>query len=252
MPLHLQLLFPLIVLALGQGLGGVQPSALLAGVAYAGWVFAERQLPARLWLAVTLLSSVALAAHLLPGFSPLSLGEPQRLSPDAPPYALRLSWDKLLVGLTLLAWWLGRQPASCGRSPRRAWLVVLATLPLVPALALGTGLVGWQPKWPDMIWAWLAINLLATVLAEELVFRGLLQPALVSRLGARQGVLLTAAIFGAVHLPFSPLFALVAGLAGLGYGLAYHYSGRLSVAVALHLGVNLSHLLLLSYPLRLA
>ncbi|MFC5696290.1 CPBP family intramembrane glutamic endopeptidase [Pseudomonas sp. GCM10022186] len=251
MPLHLQLLFPLVVLALGQGLGGVQVSALLAGVAYAGWVFAERQLPPRLWLPVTLLASVALAAHLVPGFSPLSLGEPQRVSPDAPPYALRLSWDKLLVGMTLLAWWLGR-PAQPAPAPQRAWLAVLATLLLVPLLALGTGLVGWQPKWPEMLWEWLAVNLLATVLAEELVFRGLLQPALVARLGAHPGVLLTAALFGAVHLPFSPLFALLAGVAGLGYGLAFHYSGRLAVAVALHLVVNLCHLLLLSYPLRLA
>ncbi|MDH4872882.1 CPBP family intramembrane metalloprotease [Pseudomonas sp. BN515] len=253
MPLHLQLLFPLIVLALGQGLGGVQVIALLAGVSYAGWVFADRQLPARLWLPVTLLSSVALAAHLLPGFSPFPLGEPQRLGPDAPPYGLRVSWDKLLVGMTLLAWWLGRPtPRALAPAPRNAWLAALATLLLVPVLALAIGLVGWQPKWPEMIWEWLAVNLLVTVLAEELVFRGLLQPALVSRLGARNGVLLTAAIFGAVHLPFSPLFALVAGLAGLGYGLAFHYSGRLSVAVALHLAVNSCHLLLLSYPLRLA
>ncbi|MCY1501762.1 CPBP intramembrane metalloprotease [compost metagenome] len=251
MPLHLQLLFPLIVLALGQGLGGIEVGALLAGVAYAGWIFAERQLPAPLWLPVTLISSVTLAAHLLPGFSPTPLGEAQKLSPDAPPYALRLSWDKLLVGMTLLAWWLGR-PAQPAPSPRLAWLAALATLLAVPLLALGLGLVGWQPKWPALIWEWLAVNLLVTVLAEELVFRGLLQPALVSRLGARNGILLTAVLFGAVHLPFSPLFAVLAGLAGLGYGLAFHYSGRLSVAVALHLAVNLCHLLLLSYPLRLA
>ncbi|MDH4582996.1 CPBP family intramembrane metalloprotease [Pseudomonas sp. BN415] len=251
MPLHLQLLFPLIVLALGQGLGGVQVSALLAGVAYAGWVLADRQLPAWLWLPVTLLSSVALAAHLVPGFSPLPLGEPQRLSPDAAPYALRLSWDKLLVGTTLLAWWLGR-PTPPAPSAQRAWLAILATLLLAPLLAMATGLVAWQPKWPAMIWEWLAVNLLATVLAEELVFRGLLQPMLVTRLGARNGVLLTAVLFGAVHLPFSPLFALLAAAAGLGYGLAFHYSGRLAVAVALHLGVNLCHLLLLSYPSRLA
>ena len=45
--------------------------------------------------------------------------------------------------------------------------------------------------------------------------------------------------------------ALVAGIAGLGYGLLFHYSGRLSLAIALHLAVNLLHLLLLSYPLRL-
>ena len=251
MPLHLQLLFPLIVLALGQGLGGVQVSALLAGVAYAGWVFAERQLPRRLWWPVTLLASIAFAAHLVPGFSPLPLGEPQRLSPDAAPYALRIAWDKLLVGMTLLAWWLGtpHQPAAASARP---WLIALATLLLVPLLGLAIGLVDWQPKWPAILWEWLVVNLLVTVLAEELVFRGMLQAQLVSWLGTRRGVPLTALLFGAVHLPFSPLFALVAGIAGLGYGLVFQMSGRLAAAVLLHLAVNLGHLLLLSYPFRLA
>jgi len=72
----------------------------------------------------------------------------------------------------------------------------------------------------------------------------------VARLGALAGVGLTALLFGAAHVPFSPLFALVATVAGLGYGLAFHFSGRLWPAVALHGAVNLLHLLLLSYPLR--
>ncbi|ERI53505.1 hypothetical protein N878_15260 [Pseudomonas sp. EGD-AK9] len=113
-------------------------------------------------------------------------------------------------------------------------------------------MVGWQPKWPDGLLLWLAVNLGVAVMAEELLFRGLLQRALIRRLGAWPGLLLTAALFGAAHLPFSPLFALVAGIAGLGYGLALHYSGRLSLAIALHGAVNLLHILLLSYPLRLA
>jgi membrane protease YdiL (CAAX protease family) len=56
----------------------------------------------------------------------------------------------------------------------------------------------------------------------------------------------------AAHLPFSPLFALVALLAGLGYGLVFYCSGRLWPAVALRTAVNLTHVLLLSYPLRSA
>lgn len=58
-------------------------------------------------------------------------------------------------------------------------------------------------------------------------------------------------MFALVHIPFSPLFALVAGITGLGYGLIFHYSGRISLAIALHIAVNLLHLLLLSYPLRI-
>jgi hypothetical protein len=129
--------------------------------------------------------------------------------------------------------------------------VVLLTLVGIPLLALALDLVGWQPKWPEELWLWLAVNLGVAVLTEELLFRGLLQTRLVGWLGIWPGILLTAVLFGAVHAPFSPLFAVVAGIAGLGYGLAFHYSGRLSLAVALHGAVNLSHLLLLSYPLRL-
>ena len=119
-------------------------------------------------------------------------------------------------------------------------------------LAIALGLVAWQPKWPDGLWLWLAVNLGVAVVAEELLFRGVLQPALTQRLGTWPGLLLTAALFGAAHLPFSALFALLAAVAGLGYGLAFHYSGRLSLAIALHAAVNLLHVLLLSYPLRLA
>ncbi|MNY81380.1 hypothetical protein D3C86_2229250 [compost metagenome] len=54
-----------------------------------------------------------------------------------------------------------------------------------------------------------------------------------------------------MHFPISPLFALVAGIAGLGYGLSFHFSGRLVVPVLLHGAVNCLHLLLFSYPLRI-
>ena len=87
-------------------------------------------------------------------------------------------------------------------------------------------------------------------MAEELLFRGILQRWLVQRLGAVAGIGLTALLFGAAHWPFSPLFAAVAVLAGLGYGLVFHVSGRLWPAMALHLAVNLCHVLLLTYPLR--
>jgi len=89
------------------------------------------------------------------------------------------------------------------------------------------------------------------VLAEELLFRGLLQPRLIGWLGPWPGITCTALLFGAAHIPFSLQFAAVAAVAGIGYGLAFHVTGRLSVAIALHGLVNLLHFTLLSYPLRL-
>ena len=250
-PLHLRLLLPVLVLGLGLASGHVQPVGLCLGALYSVWVLrAASHLPRWLWWSVSLLSSIALAAHLLPGFVAMPLWAARQLSPDAAPYALRLSWDKWLVGMTLLAWWLG-QPAVATAHPGRAWPIALLTLLAVPTLALGLDLLAWQPKWPADLGLWLAVNIGVAVLAEELLFRAWLQPWLIARLGVWPGLLLTAGLFAAVHLPFSPLFALIAGVAGLGYGLVFYCSGRLLAAVALHAAVNLLHLLLLSYPLRL-
>ncbi|WP_275544814.1 MULTISPECIES: CPBP family intramembrane glutamic endopeptidase [unclassified Pseudomonas] len=252
MPLHLRLLFPALTLALGTGLGFIEPIGLLLGSLFVMLLLTgERYLPKWRWLPLILLGGIALAAHLVPGFRPWQLWPPRLVSPDATPYALRLSWDKLLLGSALLGWWLGqtRRPVI---SLKYAGLVCLATLLLVPVSAIALGLVAWQPKWPQGLLLWLAVNLGVAVLAEELLFRGVLQPALVGRMGTWPGLLLTAGLFGAAHLPFSVLFAVVATCAGLGYGLAFHYSGRISLTIALHAAVNLLHISLLSYPLKLA
>ena len=250
MPLHLRLLLPALCLAGVFALGYIQLPGLAAGVMLCTLLlYADKHLPNALWTLLSLLACIVFAAHLVPGFSATPLWPPRQLSIDAPPYALRLSWDKLLVGVTLLAWWLGQKQPSKPLSAS-IWRTAAATLLVVPLLALALGLVGWQPKWPAELWLWLAVNLGVAVLAEELLFRGLLQNSLVNWLGAWMGIGLTALLFAAVHLPFSPLFAVVAGIAGLGYGLIYHFSGRISLAIALHGAINLLHLLLLSYPLR--
>lgn len=244
---------PALVLLAGLLAGGIRLPGLLVGMLFAGWLlYPPRPLPGSLWLGVSLLASVALAAHALPGFAPLPLSEPRPLSPDAAPYAVRLHWDKLLLGATLLAWWwqAGYRPATPPR-PRAAWLCALATLLGVPALAVALGVVAWQPKWPAELLPWLAVNLGVTALAEELLFRGLLQGALIARLGAARGIGLGALLFGLAHAPFGAAFAVVAGLAGFGYGWTLQLSGRLGAAVLLHGAVNLGHFLLLSYPLRL-
>lgn len=251
LPLYLRALLPLLALAGGSALGHVQWPSMLLGGLFAAWLMlGSRRLPGWLWWGGTLVGSVTLAAHLLPGFQPMPLWPPRQLSADAPPYALRLSWDKLLLAMSLLAWWLG-QPTRPATQVRLAALAATLTIIGVPLLALLLGVVAWQPKWPDGLWLWLAVNLGVTVLAEELLFRAWLQPALCRCLGNVWGVGITALLFGAAHLPLSPPFALVAGLAGLGYGLVFLGSGRLWPALLVHGAVNLLHLLLLSYPLRM-
>ncbi|MCW8158503.1 CPBP family intramembrane metalloprotease [Stutzerimonas stutzeri] len=240
---------PALVLLAGLAAGLIEPTGVLATVALAAWLMLQPRLPGLLWLFGTLLGALLLAAHLLPGFTPLPLGPPQDLG-GASPWQLRISPDKAMVAALLLAWWLG-QPRTAWRSISLTVLASGASLIFVPLLALASGVLGWQPKWPALFLPWLLVNLGITCLAEELIFCGLLQRELVRRFGAAIGIGLATVLFGAAHLPAGAGFAGLATLAGLGYGLAFHYAGdRLWVAVLLHGAVNSLHMLLLTYPLR--
>ncbi|AGI25039.1 CPBP family intramembrane glutamic endopeptidase [Pseudomonas sp. MT3] len=246
-------LLPIVLLLCGFALGYVQPVGLLIGAVYVTWtLYGEHYMPRLLWWLACLMASVALAAHLLPGTTSWTLWPVRQLSPDAPVYALRLSWDKALVGVTLLAWWLRRAPMPEEKhSPDFAAIAIVTTLFAVPLVAVACGLVVWNPKWPPGFWLWMLVNVCVIALTEEAFFRGLLQSELVRRFGAVFGVAASSLLFGMLHWPINPLFAVVAGIAGLGYGLAFHFSGRLLVAVLLHAAVNCLHLLLFSYPLRI-
>ena len=71
--------------------------------------------------------------------------------------------------------------------------------------------------------------------AEELLFRGLLFGSLRGRFGHWPAALVSGAVFGAIHLgagqdPFIPVLAAL----GVVLALAYHYSGALYAAIAIH------------------
>jgi uncharacterized protein len=61
-------------------------------------------------------------------------------------------------------------------------------------------------------------------------------------------VLGASVLFGVVHLGGGIAFALLATLAGLGYGAVYYWTGRLHYAVLLHFAVNAVHLLAFAAP----
>lgn len=198
-------------------------------------------------------AAMALGFHLLPGFHNLRIVGPVRLSPDAVPYTMYLNLDKPLGGFWVLLVW----PAL--RLHRGVWswlqglLVGLATAAIALGLAAAAGAVAFEPKWPEFAWIWALNNLLLVVLTEETLFRGYLQEAVTQRLrDQRQGELtaiaVAAALFGLAHVAGGAAYVLVAGLAGLGYGLAYRLGG-LQAAVMAHFSLNLVHFSLFTYPM---
>lgn len=101
---------------------------------------------------------------------------------------------------------------------------------------------------PQSVWTLLALMGLAMFVApaaEEILFRGILLPLLMKRLGTGPAVVLSALLFALIHFhvpSFFPLFVLATGLA-----LAYIYTGSLWVPIVMHAlfnGMNLAILLL--------
>lgn len=198
--------------------------------------------------------AIALAIHWLPGFFSERVIAAQRFSPEAAPFSMFFNLDKPLIGFWVLLvcpWLLPAIPVK--QAARTAMLAFLGTCAVCMTLAVSLGVIGWSPKWPPQSHLWLLNNLLLVTLTEELFFRAYLQGGLqrlFQRLpGANALALCTASLlFGLAHLGGGWQWALLAGVAGIGYGLAYRYGG-LQAAVVTHFGLNLVHLSLFTYPM---
>jgi membrane protease YdiL (CAAX protease family) len=198
--------------------------------------------------------AMALASHQLPGFFSERVIAAQRLTPEAAPFSMYLRLDKPLIGfwILLVCPWLLTNINNY-RSVSATALIGLGTAFICINAAMALGLVGWAPKWPEYGTLWLVNNLLLVTLTEELLFRTYIQGGLQQlfkplRYGRTLALCCAAVLFGLAHLGTGWQWALLAGVAGAGYGLAYRYSG-LPGAVITHFGVNLLHFSLFTYPM---
>lgn len=264
-------LFPCLAAGLASGIiqpAGVAVLALMwaAGTWHAG--VPGKPWPALVFGAVTL----AAACHALPGFRNLLLADAVMLRPDALPFTLYANADKGLAGLLLLVFAarpmdlaapLGMAAARAGLPLWRAVSVhALVTGGIVLGLAWLMGVVRFDPLWRQdpphwqLAWRFLLVNLLFTCAAEEAFFRGLVQGGLTRWLACKgrpawPAILVAALLFGLAHAGGGMAYALLAAVAGLGYGLVRERTGRVGAAVAVHFALNAAHFLFFSYP-RLA
>lgn len=142
--------------------------------------------------------------------------------------------------------------------PGRTFAVLLSVtlLALVPlALLLDQVRPGWTTSPLPALACELAYNLLFVCVLEESFFRGIVQTALLRWVRQRRwpradglGLLGASLLFGLVHLGGGPAFALLATVAGLGYGAVYYWTGRIHYAVLLHFAVNAVHQLAFAAP----
>lgn len=211
------------------------------------------------WLRVTghclfLITGLGLAAHLLPGFHNAKVIDGARFTADAAPFSMRLNLDKPLLGFWILL-------ACPWLLPRVIWqrcltvtaIALVTTATLCMGLAVLMDIVRWAPKWPEQGLLWAANNLLLVSLTEELLFRAYLQ-GLFERCckplawGPVLAVAASASLFGLAHVGGGWHMVLLAGIAGIGYGIAFRLGG-LGASVLCHFGLNLLHFGLFTYPM---
>ncbi|MFC5706805.1 CPBP family intramembrane glutamic endopeptidase [Aeromonas eucrenophila] len=199
-------------------------------------------------LGLVLLWAIALTLHLVPGFDNPKVLDRVLAGPASVPFSLYLNLDKPLIFFGLLLAW----PALLGPGGAIRWRpLALLVLPLSALLLLAwqLGALKPEPGLPDWWWLFALNNLLFTCVAEEALFRGFIQQAIAKRSQVWVGILIASLLFGAAHLAGGPLLMLFAALAGACYGLAFQWSGRLSVAILLHFLFNFAHLAFFTYPL---
>ena len=204
--------------------------------------------------AAAILLAMALALHLVPGFPDPAIARGVRLSPASVEMTLRANFDKGVAGLLLLGYFSARPGL-------KEWPRVLAIglgfgvafAAIVVGIAVAFDAVRFDPKLPYIALYWVPINLFLTCVFEEMLFRGLLQRWLSNRLEHRpqlRWVPIAAAstLFGLAHAGGGLVLIIAAGIAGIGYGLAYQMARRIEAAIVAHFTLNAVHFFFFTYP----
>jgi membrane protease YdiL (CAAX protease family) len=251
-----------LVLAIIAGLffNVLQPMALLWIVLFgaSAWALTQKNLGLAIksaLFAIVFLLSVGLLMHRLPGFANPKIISNLYLSNDALPYNKYLNFDSALIALFILGfghqrlgsaseWWL---------MLKRMTLITPLTWFTVMCLSLLLGYVQWQPKWTPVFFLWAWGNLLFTCMVEEAFFRGFMQKHLMQglsriRYGDALAIAIAAVLFGLRHYMGGINYILLATVAGIGYGWAYRYTGRIEASILTHFSLNSLHFLLFTYP----
>lgn len=185
--------------------------------------------------------------HRLPGFNNFLVLDHVYAGPQSLPFTMYLNLDKPIAFFALLY----AYPPLLGNTKKLHFKgILLAIVLLVSLLPLAslTGALKVELSLPDWWWLFAINNLMITCVAEEALFRGLIQQSLSRRYTWWIGLVTASALFGLAHVGGGMLLVFFATFAGLGYGLIYHFTGRLWCSVLAHFAFNFAHLVFFTYP----
>jgi len=175
-----------------------------------------------------------------------------RLTENASPYSLYFNFDKTLVGIFIVTWGYKAMKIN----PKQLFKLLVINLLAMSFLFLGLatilGYSQFEPKLPGFTVVWILVNLFSTCLAEEAIFRKLIQQKLQDTLSGKYAniisVIIASLLFGLAHYNGGITYIILASIAGLFYGYMYFKTKRIESSMLLHVSFNLIHLLLFTYP----
>lgn len=176
------------------------------------------------------------------------------LSDASSAYSKHWNFDKAAAGLILLTCFgeFCRTPDDWKILFHRSYITSTVTIILSLALALTFGYIKLDVTFASTFFVWAWANLFFTCIPEELLFRGFVQRyiTVLPRKNSYKicAIVFVGILFGLAHLAGGITYALVASVAGTGYGYAYFITGRIESAILTHFLLNSVHFLFFTYP----
>lgn len=198
-------------------------------------------------------TSLGLALHWFPGFNNLPVVVNEQITQNAIAFTLYANFDKAMAGLMLSAYFFAKNKTAKPVNFGSPFLIIAFTILAALITALTLGLVEFAPKVPEFWLLFIAINLVFTCVAEEALFRGVIQTKLSKLITPKRFALLapvlSTCVFSLAHFSAGTHYMLVAAVAGFGYGYIYYKTSRLEWAILCHWLVNVFHFFLFTYPM---
>jgi membrane protease YdiL (CAAX protease family) len=242
------LLLSLLVAYVEQHINFVGIAIIILYLAlYYGALKIKQSITKLLLSAAFIAMALLLALHYLPGFNNLPIIISEQLSEEAITFTLYANLDKGIAGLLLTAYFFKKLSISkitsnyantliIGKhSVNNPLLLIMSTIAITLFAAFSVGLVVFNPKVPNFWFEFIAINLLFTCVAEEALFRGVLQTTLSKRLSTAQlpilAPIVSALVFAGAHFMGGTSYVLVSAVAGFGYSYIFYKTQRLEWAI---------------------
>lgn len=233
---------------------GLPSIMLLATLLYYGQNAVTRAIRGWTFL-LGIIASIYCLLYPIPGITSWQIVKAFSFSHNAVPFSMSLNIQAFLVGLFFL-WFSSTSLMNDGKwKPvlKSSLLPIILCIPVVMGLAIYFQYVSIDIKPTNFFFLWAFHNLLFVCLAEEAIFRGMIQNFLMLQFqnvmgGKWLALIIASALFGAVHFKGGWLYMLLAGVFGLFIGYAYMRTKKIESSIFVHFTVNTIHFLAFTYP----